>query len=52
MGLYHYRIQKLRMPLTHRKLLQSKAIGIENELRDKRKASQTAVRAIFDFRSA
>ena len=27
------RSQKLRMPLTHRKLLQSKAIAIENDLR-------------------
>jgi len=28
------RSQKLRMMLTHRKLLQSKAIAIENDLRD------------------
>jgi hypothetical protein len=51
-GLYRYRTQKLRMLLTHRKLLRSKAIGSENELCDRRKTSQTAVRAIFDFRAA
>jgi transposase len=34
------RSQKLRMLLTHRKLLQSKAIAIENELRGLRLCSR------------